>query len=465
MGSFFVSHKPSRDPVRSNALFGYALIAAVVFATYVTVELGNRLPRDAKGNKDFIIAAVPAFFFLIFVEIALLKLGAVKKSTGAQYSAADTWSSLAAGTVQQSWFIVAKRFLPIALFYDRIYDNYAVYRGFEGNSWLPYVLAFVISDFSYYWFHRAAHEWAVLWAGHSVHHSSEHYNLSTALRQSTLQGIVSPLWSLPWAFVMPPSIYILGAQWVTLYQFYVHTCVIRHLGPLEYVFVTPSHHRVHHDRRVHKNFAGVLIIWDRLFGTFHDETNHGVTKDKPSGDETCYFGIKETIGTWSEAVTQFMMWEPVLKKNPVVGPGWSTTTADRPLPVVASPDVLRLRVMESVGPLAKVYIYLQYGFSIFLFVIVAVSENQLTSEAMLITVGLLVASLVCQGLMFDGSMKVLALEILRCAVTAFVGHKMQNSLLVTFHCASLAACLMLNRRVMGNGACAPPKSKQQSHNE
>jgi alkylglycerol monooxygenase len=112
------------------------------------------------------------------------------------------------------------------------------------------------------------------WAKHQVHHSSEHYNLTTALRQSVFQGWLAWPFYLPMAFFVPPSIFLIHQQFNLLYQFWIHTELVDSIGPLEYVLNTPKHHRIHHGSNrycLDKNYAGVLIIWDRMFGTFAEE--------------------------------------------------------------------------------------------------------------------------------------------------------------------------------------------------
>eukprot|EP00041_Stephanoeca_diplocostata_P029069 m.848570 g.848570 ORF g.848570 m.848570 type:complete len:171 (-) comp23488_c0_seq10:146-658(-) len=145
-----------------------------------------------------------------------------------------------------------------------------MYRPAMASHW-ELALLFVGVDFSYYWYHRCAHTNALLWLGHSVHHDSEIYNLSTALGQGVIQAATSWMFDLWLALFFPPRAFLTCRAVNTLYQFWLHTCVIRRLGFLEHIFSTPSHHRVHHDRRVHKNFGGIFIVWDKLFGSFLDE--------------------------------------------------------------------------------------------------------------------------------------------------------------------------------------------------
>ncbi len=147
-------------------------------------------------------------------------------------------------------------------------------------------LLFIMEDHCYYWFHRLHHEVRVLWSGHVVHHSSRRYNLSTALRQPWLTAITGPVFWLPLPLLGFTPLMILTAQGVSLlYQFWLHTEAVPKLGVVEAVFNTPSHHRVHHGknpRYLDKNHGGILIIWDRLFGTFEPEgepVTYGITKD------------------------------------------------------------------------------------------------------------------------------------------------------------------------------------------
>ena len=148
------------------------------------------------------------------------------------------------------------------------------------------MLLFFLDDFAYYWFHRISHEVRLFWASHVVHHSSQYFNLSTALRQTWVPMTYFPFW-MPIALLGYPPYMILTMQAVSLmYQFWIHTERIGKLPrPIEFVFNTPSHHRVHHganDIYLDRNYGGILIIWDRLFGTFQGEeeqVRYGLTKN------------------------------------------------------------------------------------------------------------------------------------------------------------------------------------------
>ena len=143
--------------------------------------------------------------------------------------------------------------------------------------WFALPLLFLGEDLCYYWFHRLHHDVRFLWAAHVVHHSSQHFNLSTALRQPWFTPVTGPVFWLPLALVGFSPVQILSAQAVSLiYQFWIHTEAVGRLpAPIEWLFNTPSHHRVHHGRNAQyldRNHGGVLIVWDRLFGSFEAES-------------------------------------------------------------------------------------------------------------------------------------------------------------------------------------------------
>merc|ERR1719347_1355456 len=162
--------------------------------------------------------------------------------------------------------------------YQYVHINYSLYQ-LPWDSPITWIFAGLGIDFCYYWVHRAAHEVNLLWAAHQVHHSSEEYNLTTALRQSAFQSIGSVPFYLPLALFIPPSQALVHKELNLLFQFWIHTELVTHLGPLELVLNTASHHRVHHGANrycLDKNYAGVLIIWDRMFGTFESERDSDI---------------------------------------------------------------------------------------------------------------------------------------------------------------------------------------------
>lgn len=193
----------------------------------------------------------------------------------------DTWGNILLGFGSIVWGVL----FGLATIYIYLFAYELAPFKFPADAWWTWVALFFVDDFVYYVFHRVSHESRLFWNFHVVHHSSSHYNLSVAVRQSWFSGI------LHWLFYAP--IMLLGfAPWMfavmhgfnLIYQFWIHTKLVDKLGPLEYVLNTPSHHRVHHgvnDAYLDKNYAGVLIIWDRLFGSFTPETEeprYGIIK-------------------------------------------------------------------------------------------------------------------------------------------------------------------------------------------
>ena len=224
-----------------------------------------------------IVASIPLFFILIGIEIV-----AARVLERRVYRFADSFADLGCGMIEQLLGVLVKSALFAA--YLVLYAKARVF-DLPENSWAVFALCFLGVDFLYYWFHRLSHEIGAFWAAHSVHHQSEEYNLSVALRQGAFQGFISWVFYLPLAVLgFAPATFLTCSALNTLYQFWIHTRLIGKLGPLEWILNTPSHHRVHHGRNpryIDRNHAGSLIIWDRMFGTFVPETEepvYGVVK-------------------------------------------------------------------------------------------------------------------------------------------------------------------------------------------
>jgi sterol desaturase/sphingolipid hydroxylase (fatty acid hydroxylase superfamily) len=225
---------------------------------------------------DLTVYAIPAFFLLMLVE-ALLLAGTARRG----YERRDTLASLGMGAVNVLISIAGKalHFAVLAAV-----ARWAVFS--IRPSWWSWLLLLLLGDLAYYWFHRLSHDVRILWAAHVNHHSSERYNLSTALRQSWTTPFTLMLFYWPLALLgFSPAMILTGIAINTLYQFWIHTEVIDRIGRLEAVFNTASHHRVHHGSNVQyldRNHGGILIIWDKLFGTFtpeHEPVRYGLTRN------------------------------------------------------------------------------------------------------------------------------------------------------------------------------------------
>ena len=252
-------------------------------------------------------ASIPIFFLLIIVELLL-----VRRRRSAVYRLNDSISDLSCGILSQLLGVFTK--LLVLGVYAWVAAHLSLQSfgvapawiarvpfgagsvpsalGVDWFAWVTWVIAFLLVDLAYYFLHRYSHTIHVLWAGHVVHHSSEEYNLTVALRQSALHGIFS------WVFFMPLA--VIGLPWAMfaacyalnlVYQFWIHTREIDRLpGWLESWLNTPSHHRVHHGvnpQYQDRNYAGALIIWDRMFGTFEPES------------EPVVYGITTPLASWN----------------------------------------------------------------------------------------------------------------------------------------------------------------------
>ena len=241
---------------------------------------------------DYTALAGPMYFLFIGIEIWASHRG--KKG---YYRINDSINDMSTGIMMQLGLLLGASLTVAGYFF--IYE-YARVFDLPANSSYVWLACFLSVDIAYYWFHRLSHEINFLWAAHIVHHQSEEYNLSVALRQSTLQPFFSSVFYWPLALIgFPPEIFLVCASLNTIYQFWLHTQAIGRLGPLEAFLVTPSHHRVHHGRNpiyIDRNHGGSLIIWDKLFGTFQKET------------EPVVYGITKPLNSWNPVWANIHYW-------------------------------------------------------------------------------------------------------------------------------------------------------------
>jgi sterol desaturase/sphingolipid hydroxylase (fatty acid hydroxylase superfamily) len=234
---------------------------------------------------NLIALAVP--FFLLAIAIEWLWGRWSGRDT---YRLTDAVSSLTLGGLSQ-----ARRFVALGVG-GSVYawlSSVTPFATWTAEGWAAWVAAFCLYDLCYYCSHRAGHEIKLFWASHVVHHQSEDYNLSTALRQTSSGFLFGWIFYTPLFFIgVPVEMMVTVGALNLIYQFWVHTEHVGELGWFEYVFVSPSNHRVHHARNtcyLDRNYGGVFIVWDRLFGTYQREL--------PS--ESCVYGITKPIKSWS----------------------------------------------------------------------------------------------------------------------------------------------------------------------
>ncbi|HYF68931.1 MAG TPA: sterol desaturase family protein [Ohtaekwangia sp.] len=266
-----------------------------------------------------IVLSIPLFFILIGIELL------VERFTHKEfYKFPDAIANLGCGITSQLSGLFLKIF-AIGI-YEFLFTNFAFFT-LDNSSWWYWITLILLVDLAYYWAHRMSHEINLFWGGHVVHHQSEEYNLSVALRQSSLQVVWTFGFSLPIAFLGFNTFdFALISALNTLYQFWIHTEAIKKLPRwIELIFNTPSHHRVHHGRDpkyIDKNHAGALIIWDRMFGTFQEEEEHPT------------YGITKPLNSWNPIYANFSHYVAMaedLKQIPTWGdkvkylfmkPGW-----------------------------------------------------------------------------------------------------------------------------------------------
>lgn len=219
-------------------------------------------------SPELVIAlSIPVFIVMIAVELGWAWWRGQKVARFA-----DAVTDLSCGMGQQATGLLMKAALLAG--YAFVWHHAAIV-AWPMESVGAWVLALLLFDHQYYWWHRVSHRSNLVWATHVVHHQSEDYNLAVALRQAWFSSLSSFFFYLPMAVLgVPPVMYVTVALINLLYQFWIHTELVGKLGPLEWVLNTPSHHRVHHGvdpLYVDKNYAGILIVWDRLYGTFTEE--------------------------------------------------------------------------------------------------------------------------------------------------------------------------------------------------
>jgi sterol desaturase/sphingolipid hydroxylase (fatty acid hydroxylase superfamily) len=254
---------------------------------------------------NLVALAVPFFLAALLLELLVDRA----KQTG-YYRSNDAINSLSAGILSESTGYFTK--LVQYTIWGFVLGQLALFEW--PRSWfdaslqgvLLWTLAAVLWDFCYYWNHRLGHEISILWAAHAVHHQSEEYNLSTALRQTSSSFIFSWIFYVPLFLIgIPADVLITVAAANLIYQFWVHTRFVDRLGVLDRIFVTPSNHRVHHaqnERYIDKNYGGIFILWDRMFGTFAEE----------SDDEPVIFGVRKPLANWNPFWANFQVYNYLL---------------------------------------------------------------------------------------------------------------------------------------------------------
>ncbi|QIA05998.1 sterol desaturase family protein [Pseudomonas fluorescens] len=362
---------------------------------------------------NFILYAVPFFFVLIAAELIADRWRRVSN-----YRLADAVNSISTGVLSTTTGLLTKGVGLVT--YAFALEHLALVRLPADSVWV-WVFAFVFYDFCYYWLHRMGHERNILWAAHSVHHQSEDYNLSTALRQTSTGFLLSWIFYLPMAVLgVPLLVFVSVAALNLLYQFWVHTRHIPKLGWFEWCFVTPSNHRAHHAQNalyMDRNYGGVFIIWDRLFGSFQEEDDN----------EPVIFGVTTPLGSWNPlwANLQFyaQLWDDARRAERTWDKIriWFMRTGWRPADVAAKypmnkPDLSQFRKFEvPLDSRQQWYVGLQFGVYVALGSYLMNLEHSLPTGALLLGWGAVAFGLFVLGVALENRPWAGKLEVLRLA--------------------------------------------------
>lgn len=360
-------------------------------------------------DEKYVALAVPVFFLMIGLELLVQR-----RKGDAGYNFQDSVTNLSCGIGQQ----VLGPFLKGAglVGYVLLYDHARAFTVSSHSVWAWVALLFGV-DLGYYVFHRASHRINVFWAAHVVHHQSEEYNLSVALRQSWIETLMAPLFYLPLAVLgFSPLMFVGMSTLNTLYQFWIHTRSVGRLGPLEWVMNTPSHHRVHHGINpdyVDRNYAGIFIIWDRLFGTFQQEEQepvYGTVKPLAS-----FNPLWANVQYWAEMASLARHSRRFADKLKVwfMPPEWRPADLGGPVTVPeASRDMqqkYRLAVSRGLAAYVAVhFVVVTVATTLFLWIAASAATSVLAVMSALI-----IASVIAWGGLFESKRWALPLELAR----------------------------------------------------
>ena len=366
---------------------------------------------------DYITYAVP--FFLLALLIELIYGIAINKNT---YRLNDAISNLFMGTLRTANKLIIIGAAGYVFYLAE--TNFAIWR-MDINSWFTWIFAFVIYDFFYYWFHRISHERQIFWASHVAHHQSEDYNLSTALRQTGTGAFVSWVFYIPMFLIGIPSyVFISVASLNLIYQFWVHSEHIPKLGWFENYFVTASNHRVHHaqnEQYIDKNYGGVFIIWDRMFGTHKIENE----------DEPCIYGIRGTLNTFNPIWANLHVYVKIMRemwssqdwKDKLYAPFARTGWSPKSLPYQIEKDNFNAESFKKFNPVIskqhKIYALFQYLFITYIF-LAFIQSGYLNYAQLWVTISMAAFTMYCTSILLDGK-KGTRIEIVRLALCISIG--------------------------------------------
>ena len=389
---------------------------------------------------DYVPYAVPFFLLAILIE---LTYGIIKKNN--TYRLNDAISSLFMGSLRSANKLIIISFGGYIFYLIETHNG--LWR-MDASSPFVWMFAFVVYDFFYYWFHRISHERQIFWASHVAHHQSEDYNLSTALRQTGTGAFITWVFFIPVFLIGVPSyVFISVASINLIYQFWVHSEHIPKLGWYERFFVTASNHRVHHAQNeiyIDKNYGGVFIIWDRMFGTYKEEEYC----------EAPIYGIRGSINTFNPVWANLHIYMKMVKdiwyaQNwkekffvPFARTGWQPST----LSIQADKDEFNPTTFKKYNPdvptKIKFYAFLQF-FTLSLVGLVLLESGKLNYGQLWIAISMMAFTMYSTSLWLDGK-EGYAIEIVRLILCLALGIYVYLEMSLTAVAISLMIYSILN---------------------
>ena len=361
---------------------------------------------------NYVTYAIP--FFVLLMAVEYLWGIVVRRQT---YRLNDTLNSLSMGLLSRVVGLLRLGFAGVVFGY---LTGYLGVSPVSTESLWVWFAAFIAYDFCYYWKHRFGHQWRIMWASHVAHHQSEEFNLSTALRQTGTDYIGFVFYIPLYLAGLPVEVVVTVGSLNLIYQFWVHTEHVRRLGVYEWLFVTPSNHRVHHAKNpiyIDRNYGGVFIIWDRFFGTFTEERD----------DYPCYYGITNALRSWNPVWANLHVWVDTVRlcwltrswRDKLLiwfkPPNWSPS--DVPVP---SYDWQRPRYDPEISNFDRVYCFVQYWI-ITAVGLAAVLSGSDISYSLSVTVFLIIAvSFFAHGRMLEGRSDAQRIEWIRLAALCLI---------------------------------------------
>lgn len=362
--------------------------------------------------------AIPAFFVLIGIELV-----AARAMGRAVYRANDAVASLSLGVMSQLAGVFTKA-LTVGI-YAVVVERVALFELSATSPWV-WIAGLLLYDFCYYWLHRAGHEVNLLWAAHVVHHQSERYNLTTALRQTSSGALFGWVFYLPMAVLgFPLEVFAVVAVIDLLYQFWIHTELVPKLGWFDRVFASPSNHRAHHavnERYLDKNYGGLFILWDRLFGTYVEE----------DASDPVVYGTRAPLRSfnplWANLEVYAALWRDTWRTQHwrdrlrlwFGKPGW------RPVDVQARDpkppfEIVRPEFDPPVSRACRIYVAVNFAVLLVPAVHVLMSAATMPTGLLALQVLGIVSSLVVLGALMEGRRNAWAMEAARWAIILGLG--------------------------------------------